>query len=364
MPRLHLILVQAAFILAVSLLVSLLWILLPQTLFSSDKAKTIFAFVSAITAAGLSTISVHYLRRYIERPVLRIEHVDFKTDRKPFTMEEDLWWHVTHGPLMGFAKDESPRLERALQRNEIQHFHLKDLESIADQAIKRYSATAVWARNLMQKISTFASAPSDPERRKLLESFSPDIIRFDDHYRQAGKGALFEDLIGKPAETSKFMTAEIEGLLAKHERELAFCKTVKDWTRDRMAAGANEPQLVDHARQEVPKIRVFVGVANVGQTPALLRLEASLDYDGHSYPLIEDDISSQLVYSSVAPHAISALSMEVQRGSCSFKDQVEIYQALTDRNQKKTCSIRLNLADGTEIQAKRVALRDNSDLRV
>lgn len=364
MSRLKILMIQTLVIIIVSAVIAMIWVILPNDIFTTEKNKIIFGFISALFAAVLTGYSLHFLSKYIERPVIRIEHVDFKTERKPFKLDENLWWHITHGPIMGYAKNNNQWLIEPLQKNEIQHFHLRDLEELVNQTIKTYMATSLWTSSTMSKLDKFKKAPNDNERISIIEDFAPDIVRFEEHYRESGKGALFEDLKDKPEQASAFLLSEMEGLLLRHDREIKNLKGFKSWIIDMQTAGTNEPIIIDHSKQEVPRIRVFIGVTNIGKTPALIRTDATLQFDNREFPLRHIPSNSTLVYTHIESNGVSALSMEIHRPECSFKDQQELYQALIDRNHKNSCGVIVKLADGTSIKRTKVDLNDNSELRV
>ena len=111
-------------------------------------------------------------------------------------------------------------------------------------------------------------------------------------------------------------------------------------------------------------LRVFVGITNIGKTPALIRLDAKLIFDRREFPLRHKPGTSTLVYAHIGSNDVSALTMEIHRPECSFKDQQELYQAIIDRNHKKNCAVIIQLADGTLVKRAKINLIDNSELRI
>lgn len=197
-----------------------------------DEMPFVFGFLSSLSVALISAGVVYLSQRLIDRPVVRIEHIDFKSERVPFKLESELWWRLTHGGIVEFVDKRVSWPVTCFEKNEFFYHQLQDLGDIIDQRINTYQGTADWTQALIERIHRYGESESEVLRNEILADMSPDIVKFEDHYRETKKASLFKDIVEKPKEAATFMESEAHGLLVAHKRELNSYQTFKGWIMD------------------------------------------------------------------------------------------------------------------------------------
>ena len=194
----------------------------------------------------------------------------------------------------------------------------------------------------------------------------PDIIRFEDHYREINKSSLVKDPKDNPKDSTEFLYAEIGGLLVQHEGELKSTKALLSWVRDSLKEGERQSKPIDFNDREVPKITILVGASNVGRTPALIKFDADLllKKNGKDKEIPLRLTSKYNFFAKIDPNEAVPLKFEIDQTRCAFEQNVEIHKTLIDKNDQTKASIRLILADGTEIRSKEFELYDNSKIPI
>ncbi len=361
--RIRLIGAYALFLLALATVAAVVAMTVPARLFTQANTTFVFSFLSALVVAGITGGASYVINRYIERPLLRIEHIDIKSEREPFILPEDLWWQITH---VGFPKYVDDRVRwpvTCFDKNEFQYFHLQDLQELLDQRILKYQTTANWTRSVLERLGEFKKTKTLLQRKAIIEDLSPDIIKFDDHYRETKKSSLLTDLLTKPDEAADFMTAETEGMLLMHERELNTFIRFKDWIATNLKKGENKPRAIDHLKKRVPTITIVAGTANLGRTPALVKLECAVIFKNREMP-IRLDTKRYDLYAKIDPNQVLPLIFEINTSKCGFDLNSDLYTALTTQNSSVHFELRLVLADNSVVSRKKVPLIDNSNLPV
>ncbi|MFN7941119.1 MAG: hypothetical protein U0X73_05945 [Thermoanaerobaculia bacterium] len=341
----------------------LVWLLTSTS--PARSTATAVAFVAALLVALAGALGKVYFQQYTDRPLLRIEHVDFKSERQPFRMDPELWWFLSHSSLKDFfPRNSKEDLSYALLQNEFQHFHLRSLEEAANSAASSYDRTSRWTSTLLERLKAYGDAPSDDDRESLLQDLSPYVVSFQSFYREANKGSLYHDLRQKPKDAIAFLESELEGLLTKHDRDLSHFRALYSWVSGLLPQGPNNPKSIDHAAQSVPRIRMAIGLMNLGQTAALFRAHADLMFEGKLIPFKSTRAQGSLDYGEVESRRVNPFWLEIDKPGCAFQDQKLLYEALTAPGARHRCSVRLLLPDGSYVERANVQLVDNGDLRI
>ena len=362
MTRRNLILFYVTLFLAVALAVGLIAAFLPPNFLTSKGNAFVFGMLSSIFV-GLVTGTAGYLsNKYLDRAIVKLEHVDFKAERMPFKLTPGLWWLLTHSGFVKFVDDRVSWSVSCFAKNDFSYYHLQDIKDLAEECVQAYQATSDWTEKLIENVRTYKNIQTPELRLQLNEDFMPDIVRFEEHYREVKKSSLVNDLECDPVNACNFLEAEAYGLLVKHKRELQAYKDIVEWTKESLKKGENTPREIDHNAKTVPRVSCLVGVSNVGRTPALIRFEAVLHMKNEQIPLRMT--SKYNFYGKIDPNEATPLQFAVDQAKCSFDTNKKLFTELTDKNSKVVVSLTLNFADGNTVTKKGIALKDNPFLQV
>lgn len=362
MTRIKLVLTYMTMFLLISLTVALIAYYVPDKFLANKENAFIFGLISSIFV-GLMTGTVGYLsNKYLDRAILRIEHVDFKSERHSFKIDSEIWWIITHSGFVEYIDNKVTWPVDCFNKNEFSYYHLHDMKDIVQERILTYEATSSWTASLLDKVETYKEKQSDDLKNELIESFLADIVKFEEHYRETTKKSLVQDLSDKPVEASNFILAEVHGLLARHNKELDSYKSLFMWIEKSLKQGENKPKEIDHNANYVPKINCLIGVSNVGRTPALLKFESNLVVNKKVIPLRMT--SKYNYYAHIDPNKAVPLKFEVDQAKCSFVDNKELFKNLTNKTNEIKCSLQIFLADGTMLEKSKIQLIDDDNLQI
>ncbi|MCJ7673595.1 MAG: hypothetical protein MUO33_00405, partial [Sedimentisphaerales bacterium] len=152
MTRIKIIFTYLTMFLFISLTVALIAYFVPDKFFAKKANAFIFGFLSSVFV-GLITGTVGYLsNKYLDRAILRIEHLDFKSERKPFKLDPEIWWIINHSSFVDYLDNKVSWTLGCLNKNEFSYYHLQDMKDIVQERILAYEATSSWTENLLEKV--------------------------------------------------------------------------------------------------------------------------------------------------------------------------------------------------------------------
>jgi hypothetical protein len=345
----------------VSLLGALVIVVLPETLFLAERSKFLVGLFGSLILASIAGFVAYHFNRFVERPMIRIEHVNIKSEREPFSMPDDVWWFVIHQKDLMEAIDKStPWSMSCFDKNEFRYYHLQSIRENAEIFRKRYESTAAWTQKLLGLIESYLNESDDSRREVLIEEMHPFVSRFEDHYHDSFKSGLYHDLKENRAKAISYLGAEIKGLLAAHRKEIESFRSVEDWAVRNLSGGESVPRPIDYHKKLVPSPSILIGLSNVGRTTGLLRFRARVKMKEVEIP-IKFEGKSFNHFVELPPNKALPIVFSVDTNVCGFEIQEQFYKSLVAEKYEKV-TICLELADGSVVTKKGVKLFDDKNV--
>ncbi|WP_461644277.1 hypothetical protein [Labilibaculum euxinus] len=358
MTKTKLFIVFAGILLIISLISAFLLISIPEEIFKKDSFKFIATLISTLILTSLTGIFGYYLNSFTDRPILKIEHANFKSERKPFSLPKDLWHFITHSnSILEYIDKRVSWSMTCFDKNEFQYYHLKDVNRFVKIFIARYRATANWTNTLIELIEKYDSINNENDKKQILISLYPFLYKFEDHYHSAFKSGIYFDLNNKTDNVLKFIKSESEGLLSAHNKEIEDLKSIIDWTDKNLSAGENDPLPIDYSKEIVPNISIIIGVSNTGKTPGLIKYNGNIHFNGDKLPITLSN-SSFKFFNKIETKQVFATEYKIDRSLSGFEVRKKFFELLTNDNEYKV-DICLELVDGSIIKKKNVKLFDD-----
>lgn len=338
---------------SLSIAFSLLIINIPTSSLTDDKIKVLFTTMLTFISTTIGGLFVFSINKYYERPVLKIQHIDFRQDREGHSLEdEQISYLLNNKILFEFIKKRIRWSERIIEQNEFYIIHLKDLKRNIEKYKKYHCNRYSWFLPTKDKFSKVKKYPTSTDFLKILS-------RFDPRYCEENQVSIYRDIENQPDRVIKFLETEFTAYETKinHEKELLDSISKKLTSLIESAQHEQKLKYIDG----VPNFRFFVGISNIGKTSALVNHSAELKFsDGKKIiPLISEDTSASIM-SKADPNEIIGIKYVIN-------DLKVTKQNLMDFNDlvKQNVSIKIDLivdALDMKIVKKGVLPKENVDI--
>ena len=362
MTRTKLFIVFAVILMTVSLISAYLLTSIPEEFFKAESFKFVVGMISTLLVTSLTGILGYYLSSFTDRPILRIEHANFKSERKPFSLPKDLWHFITHtNSVLEYIDKRVNWSMTCFDKNEFQYYHLNDINRFVKIFIARYRATANWTKTLIELIEEYYTKEDEVNKNKILINLFPYLHKFEDHYHSAFKSGIYYDLNNKTKNVLEFIKSESQGLLSAHNKEIEDMKSIIEWTEANLTSGENEPLPIDYNKEIVPNISIIIGVSNTGKTPGLIKYNGNIHFNGETLPITLSN-SSFKFFNKIEMNQVMATEYKIDRSLSGFEVRKKFFEMLTNDNKDNKVNISLELVDSSLIKIKNVKLFDDKSM--
>lgn len=313
-----------------------------------------FAILAALIGFRLNVIS--------QRPVIKIEHVDVKAERQPYTMSESMYFEFTRVSDIAetVAKQREKYLEE-VQKNEFSYMTVKAINETSKRKIIRFEAIDSWIKEVKQNIEMFIEFADSEEdilkASELLEKLIPALAKFKDDYSD---GDIRHDFKDDPKKVCSFLEASIYTYIREHAQDINSLRSIRDWTQSIMQSGEAPPREVVDSESFVPKLTFFLGLSNLGKSPALIKAYGVINNGEIRVPITNDNF---LGYIDVDPSSVRPVTMNIDSLRVSFFDHKNFYNEVISSGVSNI-SITLELANGEKVTKKINKLIDNVAIQI
>jgi hypothetical protein len=340
-----------------SIIIGFSLLIIPTSFYTQDISKFYIGLISTIIVSCISGIVVYSINKHLDRPVLKIEHVNFKLMREPYKLDNELWWYITKNEkyIQELDKKVSWKMT-CFDKNEFHFYQLDGIKKLIEIYISKYTMTTVWAENMLKIIDNCLESKTRCDEEK--ESIYPYLYRFEDHYHSTFKSGIFDDLQKDTNKVLNFIKNEGDGLLRAHKKEIDDQKKILAWAEMGLKAGENKPTPIDYKDEKVPKMEVLIGISNVGRTPALLKGRGMIEF-ANKIVHIEQAENKEVFFSKIEQSQVIPYKYEVGTTKDGFENLKAIYELLINTNNRTKVMVSIELADGSYIQRKNIELIDD-----
>ena len=231
MTRSKLLLIFGVILLILSIISAFVLKSIPEEMFKEEKFKFVVGLIGTLFIASLTGILGYYLSRFTDRPILSIEHVNFKSERKPFSLPKELWHFITHSDSVIEYIDKRVNWSMiCFDKNEFQYYHLNDINRFVKIFIARYKATANWTQTMIDLIKEYKKDTNSVNKKNIVNKLHPYLYKFEDHYHSAFNSGIYHDLKTNPEKVIEFIESESQGLLNAHNKSIEDMSNIITWT--------------------------------------------------------------------------------------------------------------------------------------
>lgn len=360
MSRRNEILIFSGGILSVTILVGWLSTLLPPDFFEDESNKILLSSGIALGIGMVSALWSQAVNFFSERPRLKIEHVNVKTEREPIQLPPELFWFVVReGAFLEFIDGNVDWKVTTIQINELKYYQLSDLDRLIPKYITRLKATSSWVSAFLTNIKEYEAAKTTEAKRIAKQNILPYLAYLSNSYEKEKKSNLHNDFATKPEEVLVYLRNSIEGLHAAHLADVERYEELSAWVSEALKLGENMPQKINNKDKEVPKINFIVGVSNLGKFPALVKWNAQLLYKGKTIKLRMPD--SRNFFGKIDAADVTGVKFIVDTNKTPFDDNKLVFEDLISGGLKDVRLI-LDLAEGAVTTRKHKLIEDDPDL--